>query len=106
MGAEFACGREAHIFPRKNHLVPPKEGDEKPEFLTTTERRGRHKIEQSQIGPKGEGVGTSESKKRRTRSQKRDLARRRSGAERKKNRKFEGGKRKDFLPANERDGRE
>jgi len=73
------------------------EGDEKPEFLTTTERRGRHEIEQSQIGPKGEGVGTSESKKRRTRSQKRDLAPRRRDAEGKKNRKFEGGKRKDFF---------
>ena len=35
--------------------------------ITTTERRGRHEIEQSQIGPKGEGVRTSESKKRRAR---------------------------------------
>ena len=59
-------------------------------IFTTTERRGRHEIEQSQIGPKGEGVGTSESKKRRTRSQKRDLAPRRSGAE--------GEKYKDRLP--------
>jgi hypothetical protein len=49
--------------------------------ITTTERRGRHEIEQSQIGPKGEGVGTSESKKRRTRTQKRDLAQRRRDAE-------------------------
>ena len=40
-------------------------------FFTTTERRGRHEIEQSQIGPKGEGVGTSESKKGRTRRQRR-----------------------------------
>ena len=39
--------------------------------ITTTERRGRHEIEQSQIGPKGEGVGTSESKKGRARSQRR-----------------------------------
>ena len=31
-------------------------------IFTTTERRGRHEIEQSQIGPKVEGVGTSESK--------------------------------------------
>jgi hypothetical protein len=30
--------------------------------LTTTEHRGRCEMEQSQIGPKGEGVGASESK--------------------------------------------
>ena len=40
-------------------------------IFTTTERRGRREIEQSQIGPKGEGVGTSESKKGRTRRQRR-----------------------------------
>jgi hypothetical protein len=32
------------------------------EELTTIERRGRREMEQSQIGPKGEGVGTTESK--------------------------------------------
>jgi hypothetical protein len=32
------------------------------EGLTTIERRGRREIEQSQIGPVGEGVGTTESK--------------------------------------------
>jgi hypothetical protein len=34
----------------------------KHEKLTTTEHRGRCEMEQSQIDPKGEGVGTSESK--------------------------------------------
>jgi hypothetical protein len=32
------------------------------EELTTTERRGRREIDQSQIGPKGEEAGAPESK--------------------------------------------
>ena len=36
--------------------------DAEEEGLTTIERRGRREIEQSQIGPEGEGAGTTESK--------------------------------------------
>ena len=37
-------------------------GEKLCEGLTTTERRGRREIEQSQIGPEGEEAGATESK--------------------------------------------
>ena len=44
-----------------NDRTKPVSGSKKTN-LTTTEHRGRCEMEQSQIDPKGEGVGTSESK--------------------------------------------
>jgi len=44
-----------------NDRTKPVSGSKK-RGLTTTEHRGRCEMEQSQVDPKGEGVGTSESK--------------------------------------------
>jgi hypothetical protein len=44
----------------QNHFLEPQPSEER-QFLTTIEHGGRCEKEQPKVGPKGEGMGTTES---------------------------------------------